>query len=299
MNKSSFYAEIRKNKVYSVLLMVFVLLGLAGIGLVIGLIYNPGVASFFVIIAVSIALIMIWTSYYYSDKIILSTVKARPANRKEHTYLVNALEGLCLGAGCRMPKLYVIDNPDINAFATGRDPEHAVICVTTGALEKLNRAELEGVLAHELSHVTNYDIRFSAVVATLVGMVIILSDLLLRSFWFSGGRGNRDRGGIGVILLVAGIIFAILAPIAMKLVQLAISRRREYLADASGARLTRYPEGLANALEKIEKYNTGKLKVSKSVNHLFISNPLRHANISSLFSTHPPLKERVKRLKSM
>jgi len=201
---------------------------------------------------------------------------------------------LKLAAGIPKPKIYVIESDDINAFATGKDPKHASLAVTTGLLKNLKRDEIEGVIGHELSHVKNYDIRFATLVAVLVGLVAIISHMFLRTFSF-GGKRDRDKGGI---LILIGLILAIFAPIVARLVQFAVSRRREYLADASSVQLTRYPEGLASALEKIMKINTGKMKVSEAVSHLFFTDPNKSA-LDSLYATHPPIKERIKILRSM
>jgi len=218
-------------------------------------------------------------------------------DERKYAHLVNSVEGLSIAAGIPKPKIYVIDDDDINAFATGKDPKHASIAVTRGALENLDRNELEGVIGHELSHVRNYDIRFAMLVAVLVGLIAIVSNLLVRS-WIWGGRGNRnDRDNMGILILV-GIALAVISPIIVRLVQLAISRRREYMADASGAQLTRYPDGLADALEKIKKYNEGKMKVSEAVSHLFISDPNK-SPLDELFATHPPIEKRIEILRAM
>jgi heat shock protein HtpX len=252
---------------------------------------------FFVAFGGIISLVLIFTSYHNSDKIVLKVVKARPANKKEHAYLINSVEGLALAAGIPTPKIYVIDSPALNAFATGRNPENGVVCVTSGMIKKLNRSELEGVIAHEISHIQNFDIRFASLVAVLVGIVVIMSEIFRRSLWYSGGS-RRDKKGGSAILVVVGIIFALLAPIFVKLVQMAISRKREFLADANGAYLTRYPEGLASALEKISK-EKNVMKVSGAVAPLFITNPLSRKSVSGLFSTHPPTEERIKILRNM
>ena len=225
-------------------------------------------------------------------------MRARPATRKEHRYLVNVVEELALAAGVPTPSIYVIDSPEINAFATGRDPKHGVICVTTGMMKLLNRSELEGVIAHEMSHIKNYDIRFATLVAVMVGMVVIIADVFRRSMWFGGGR-DRDQKKGGGVLVIVGLVFAILAPLFVKLVQLAISRKREYLADSSGVFLTRYPEGLASALEKLKNHNRGTLKVSRAAAPLFIASPFSAKKVAAAFSTHPPIEDRVKRLRSM
>jgi heat shock protein HtpX len=210
------------------------------------------------------------------------------------------VEGLSIAAGIPKPKVYVVPSDEVNAFATGKDPENASVAVTTGLMRTLDRQELEGVVAHEISHIRNRDIQFMTLVAVLVGLVGILSHMILRSYWWGGRRGrrDRDRGNIGLIIVAVGFVLAIFAPIVTRLVQLAVSRRREYMADASGAELTRYPDGLADALEKISKHNRGDMKVSEAVSHLFIADPNRSA-LDALYATHPPIEERIKRLREM
>jgi len=290
------WEEIAKNKRESWLLFFFFILFIMGLGWVFGLVW--GIGYWGTVIAFFLAIIMAFGAYYHSDKIVLAISRARPATHEEYTNLDNTVEGLAIAAGIPKPKIYVIDDPAPNAFATGRDPEHAVICVTTGLMKKLNRSELEGVLAHETSHVKNYDIRFMMLVTVMVGMVALLSDFMLRTFVWGGGR-SRERGN-GLIMAIA-IVLAILAPIAALLMKLALSRRREYLADANGALLTRYPEGLASALEKL-KADKQPLKVAnKATAHLYIINPLREHKsfLNNLFSTHPPIDDRIKRLRAM
>lgn len=254
-----------------------------------------------------------FVSYYYSDRIVLGISGARPANKEEDRLLRSVVENVCLGAGIAEPKLYVIEDTAPNAFATGRDPDHAVVCVTTGLLMKLDRTELEGVIAHEVSHIRNYDVRLMSLVSVMVGLIALLADWFLRmSFWGRGGR-DRDREGAGAIILVLGIIFAILSPIIGQLIQLSISRRREFMADAGSVSLTRQPQGLISALQKISADHEPLEAANKATAHLYIANPFKDYNksvyterkrsavgwFSGLFNTHPPIDERVKALKEM
>jgi len=240
-------------------------------------------------------------SYFAGDKLILAQSQARELGPSEEPQLRNIVEALALGLGIPTPKIYVIEDSAPNAFATGRDPRHASIAVTRGLLDKLDRTELEGVIAHEMSHVVNRDIRVMLLVTVLVGTVALLSDWMLRSFaWGGGGRRGRDRGGGGIILIIA-IALAILTPIVATLIQLAVSRQREYLADASGALLTRYPLGLANALRKIAADTEALEVANKATASLYIANPLKDAPraLDGLFDTHPPIAERIRRLEAM
>ena len=275
---------------------------------IVTLAYVFGQAMGDVLLYVAFALIlsgvMTLSSYYFSDSIILSMSHAKRIEKKDNPRFYNVVENLSIGAGLPMPKLYVIDDSAPNAFATGRDPKHAVVCVTTGLLDKLSKVELEGVLAHELSHVGNYDIRLMAVVSILVGLAALLADIFLRSLWFSGrDRDDNRNANAQMIFLAIGIILAILSPIIASLIQLSISRKREYLADASGALLTRYPEGLASALEKISKDKEPLEVANNATAHLYIVNPFKGKNIhnwfAGLFNTHPPIEERIKILRSM
>ncbi len=251
------------------------------------------------VIAVIFSVGMSFASYWWSDKIVLAMSGAKEVTHENAREIYHIVENLCITAGLPAPKIYIIQDPSLNAFATGRDPEHAVVCLTTGIIEKLEKKELEGVIAHELSHVGNRDILLSTVIVVLVGFVALLADFFRRWTWF-GGRGNdREEGQLGQLLFVLAIILSILAPIAAMLIQLAISRKREYLADADGALLTRYPEGLARALEKISADPTPMRHANRATAHLFIANPFKGKKISSLFQTHPPIAERVKRLRGM
>ena len=239
-------------------------------------------------------------SYYNSDKLVLSMAGAKPADKSTYRALYTTVENLSIAAGLPMPKVYVVEDPSPNAFATGRDPKHAAVAATTGILEKLSKSELEGVIAHELSHVGNYDTRLMAVVSILVGSLAILADVFMRSMWFSSG--DSDRRSNNQIFLVLGIIFAILAPIAATLIQLAVSRKREYLADASGALLTRYPDGLADALIKIARDPRPVKNANTGIAHFYIEDPFKGKKsnwLVKLFSTHPPVEERVKILRAM
>lgn len=264
-----------------------------------------GYGSSFVIIALIFSGMTSISSYYWSDKLVLLMSGAKEVFEKDNKQLFHTVENLCIGTGLPMPKIYLIDDSAPNAFATGRDPQHAVVCVTLGLLEKLDKLELEGVIAHELSHVKNYDTRLMGIVAVLVGTVAFLADWFMRSLWWGnrGGREDRENGGIGGIMVIVGVILAILSPLIATLIQLAISRRREFLADADGALLTRYPQGLAMALEKISKDREVLEAATNATAHLYIVNPFKgkdfSAWFSSFFDTHPPLEERIKILRAM
>ncbi len=250
--------------------------------------------------AVIFSVIMSFGSYWWSDKIVLKMSNAKELTFKNNKELYRLVENLCITAGLPVPKIYIIQDSAMNAFATGRDAEHGVICLTTGIIQRLEKTELEGVIAHELSHIGNRDILLSTVIVILVGFVTLLADWF-RHWAFWGGRGNNDNksGQLQLILMILAVVLSILAPIAAVLMQLAISRKREFLADASGALLTRYPEGLARALEKISG-DTEKLEVAnRATAHLFIANPFKGKKISKLFMTHPPITERIMKLRSM
>ncbi len=257
---------------------------------------NPSILIFFAIFAIVLQIV----SYWYSDKIVLTLAGAREATRAEFFDLYTIVENLSITAGLPMPKVYVVEDPAPNAFATGRDKDHAVVCATTGLLKILEKNELEGVIAHELSHIGNRDMLVSTVVVVLVGFISIISDVFMRSLLWGGMRRSNDReGNAGAIIMIVGIIFAILAPLVGMLMQLAISRKREYLADASGALLTRYPEGLASALQKIGNYAQPLRHQSSSIAHLYIADPTGGKKVpwmSKLFMTHPPIAERINAL---
>lgn len=292
------YEQIASNKrkTYLLFIVFFLLVGI--IGYVFGFFFWGNWIPGFTI-AWIIAIIFSLISYYNGHKMILAMTKAKEARKPTYSYLVNTVEGLAIAAGLPKPKIYVIESNALNAFASGRDPKNSIVCVTTGLMEKLNRQELEGVLAHELSHIKNYDIRTMMLAATLVGVIAFMSDIMIRSLWFGGGR--RDDNGGNAVIMVVGIALAILAPLIATLIKLAISRKREYLADASGAMLTRYPKGLADALRKISKDENVLKTASNATAHLFINNPFTKKKImfSNLFSTHPPIESRIKKLESM
>jgi heat shock protein HtpX len=298
MVKTTFSDEIAKNKRLSLILAIVVSLIL--FFLVYFIVYFLIPELVVIALPLSIILIVIYTysSYRFGDSIVISTTNAKLAQQKKHQYLLDTVEGLSIASGIPTPKTYIIESQDLNAFATGRNPENASIAVTTGLIKTLNRQELEGVIAHEISHIKNRDILFMTLVAVLVGLAAILSHLIIRSMWFGGQRNRRDKGGLIIIVFIIGIILAIFAPIATRLVQFAVSRKREFLADASGVSITRYPEGLASALEKIANTNQGRIKVSEAVSHLFFVDPQK-SSLDSLFATHPPIRERIKRLREM
>lgn len=294
------FDETAINKFKSYFLMFCFTLIIVALGYVFGRIYgkgNQGVIVFFMVIAFIIAVIMALVSFYSGDKAALNISKAYPANRKDHAHYINCVEGLAIAAQIPTPKIYVLPDQSINAFATGRNPEKASIAVTEGALKKLNRVELEGVIAHEMGHIKNYDIRLMTITVILVGLIALLSDFFFRGMLFGGGDGeSRELNPVFVIL---GIALAILAPIIAQLIQLAISRKREYAADATGAILGRNPGALANALKKIKKDGEETKSASKATAHLYFSSPLKKGFWNNLFSTHPPLDERIRRLEAM
>jgi heat shock protein HtpX len=291
--KVSFFDQIESNKRNSMLLVFF--LSLIFIAAVWALSYSMDygicgpIVGFFAIIFYAVAV------YYAGDKVILALSKAKKAEKKDYPFLYNVVEGLALASNIPMPQLYVINDPSPNAFATGRDPQHASVAVTTGLLEMLNRQELEGVIAHEISHVANYDIRFMMIAVVFVGAIGILADIGRRSFIFGGDRSRRSGGGI---LVIISLLFMILAPIAAYLIKMAISRQREYLADANAARITRYPEGLASALDKITKAAIPTKNADDVTASLYIANPFPK-KLTSFLSTHPDPKDRIKKLRSM
>ena len=298
------YEQISRNKWKSAALVVFFMAFIFVLTWFFE--YLTGWGKGGLVLAVVVAMATAAAGYYSSDKVVLAISRARPVKKEEYPYLYNVVEGLAIAAGIPTPRCYVIDDTAPNAFATGRNPQNAVICVTTGILEKLNRVELEGVIAHEMSHIKNYDVRLQTVVVVMAGVVALLSDWMLRSFFWGGGRrrsSDRERGGggAGAVLIVVGLVLALLSPLIATVIQLAVSRKREFLADASGAMLTRYPAGLASALRKISA-DTEPLEVAnKATAHLYIVNPLKDIKgaVNKLFSTHPPIEERIAALEKM
>jgi heat shock protein HtpX len=298
----SIYDAAAANRWRTVLLIAVFTALIALLGYFVGEYFAPGGGLAVLPFAATLSIGFALTSYFAGDRLILAQSQARELGSGEETQLRNVVETLAIGLGIPMPKLYLIEDSAPNAFATGRDPQHASIAVTRGLLDKLNRTELEGVIAHELSHVGNRDIRVMLLVTILVGTVALLADWMWRSmFWTQGGRRDRDRGGAGAIIAVIAIALALLTPIIATLIQLAVSRQREFLADASGALLTRYPAGLASALRKISADKEPLEVANKATASLYFANPLKDAPafFDHLFDTHPPIAERIKRLEAM
>jgi len=293
MKRIDFRDQIARNKRKSVFLMFSVFVVLVLLGYVISLAFHPAYFFFIMIIAIIFSISYLLISYYNSHKIAIASVKATKAYKDDYKQYHDLVEGLTLASGLPKPDLYIMHSKQINAFASGRNPENAVVCVTEGALEKLDKNELEAVLAHELGHIASYDMRYMTLVAVMVGMVAIISQLFLRSLWFSGGSGGNDKSK--AIFLIIGIILAIVAPIVVYIVQMSISRKREFVADASAVKFTRYPGGLIRALQKIKQdHAPPEKKVSKAVAPLFISNPF-----GAIGRTHPALEKRISVLERM
>ncbi|MCX6756509.1 MAG: M48 family metalloprotease [Candidatus Nomurabacteria bacterium] len=294
---ATLYTQQTKNVEKTWLLMSGFLIIVIGLGFFISQLYgNPNILYIFVVFSIVMNII----GYWYSDKIALAIAGAHPATREQYFDLYTTVENLSITAGLPIPKIYVIEDSAPNAFATGRDKDHSVVAATTGLLAIMNKQELEGVMAHEMSHIGNRDMLVSTVAVVLVGFISIISDMIIRMTLFGNRRDDREGN---MLFMILGVVLAILAPIMATLIQLAISRKREYLADASGALLTRYPEGLASALEKLEKYSAPMNHQSTAIAHLYISNPFgagdKAKKIGNLFSTHPPLEDRIKILREM
>lgn len=295
------YSSISQNKLKTWLIIFLFIIFITTLLYIFGKASGYGLS--YMGIGLIFAGIMSFVSYYYSDKIVLGLSNAKRIEKQDSPELFRIVENLSIGSGIPMPKVYLMQDASANAFATGRDPKHAVVAVTTGILEKLDKVELEGVIAHELSHIKNFDTRLMAVVAILVGFVVIIADFFMRSMWFGGGRSREGNNNQQMIFLALGIFFAVLSPLVATLIQLAVSRKREFLADASGALLTRYPEGLASALEKIAQDKTPTKTATHATAHLYIENPFKGKSakvmFASLFNTHPPAEERIRILRSM
>ncbi len=299
------YSQIDSNKRKTTLLITIFLVFIIGLGWFLGVYMGYGYEI--TILAVVISFLMTLVSYYSGDKVALASTGAKAIQKEENPYVYRMIENLAITAGIPTPKVYIIDSPALNAFATGRDPEHASIALTTGIIGSLENQELEGVIAHEMSHIKNYDIRVMMIVVVLVGSISLLSNMFFRARFlgFHVGKGNSkikvngNGGQAGIIIMIIGFFLLILSPIIAEMIKLAISRKREYLADASGAMLTRYPEGLASALEKISQSNFSLKTASAATAHLFISNPLKRQSLTALFSTHPPIEDRIKKLRGI
>lgn len=293
------YSQISANKRKSVILLLLSLAVLTGLGYVFSQI--SGYGATFVLPVAMFAVVLNLGSYFAGDKIALAVSGARQIQKEDNPYVFRLVENLCITAGLPMPKIYLIPDPAMNAFATGRNPQSASIALTTGIIEGLQNEELEGVIAHELSHVQNYDIRFMMLVVVSIGAIALLADMFLRSMWFGGRHRDREGNNSGAsVLAIVGIVLAILAPIIGQLIKFAVSRRREYLADASGALLTRYPAGLASALEKIQAQAQPMQRPNEATAHLFLSNPFGSSRSwHTLFATHPPIADRIQSLRNM
>jgi heat shock protein HtpX len=309
---ASFESLVSTNKRNSVVLVVLFVAFICFLGAILGWAIwgDPRAAIPSIVLALGVSLLFAVIGYYTGSDMVLAMSAAQPLAKQDDPQLYNVVEELTIAAGLPMPRLYMIDTPAMNAFATGRDPQHAVVAVTRGLRERMGRDELQGVLAHELSHVQNYDIRFMTLLAILAGVVVLLADIGLRAvFYGGGGRRRRSEGSGGgaimVVVILVAIVLAILAPIFAQLIQLAVSRQREYLADASAARLTRYPEGLARALEVLAADTEPLQSASRATSHLFIVPPMMAngrrmgGSGTSMWSSHPPLEERIRRLRSI
>jgi heat shock protein HtpX len=309
---ASFYSEQAANRRNSFLLAMLVVVVLAAFGFVIGysIGYGSGASPIAyaigaLIIAVAFGVLSAVGSFFGGDKLVLASSHAREVTAQQAPQLYNVVGEMATSAGLPMPRVYIIDDPSPNAFATGRDPKHSSVAITTGLLNKLNREELQGVLGHEMSHIRNYDIRFTLIVGVMVGSIAMLAQLFLRyTFWFGGGRNRDDNnsggGGLAVVFMIVGVILAILAPIFTAMVQMAVSRQREYLADASSVELTRNPHGLESALAKLAADREPLHSANGATQHLYIVNPLKKlGGGSALFSTHPPIVDRINRLRQL
>lgn len=300
---TTIYSQISQNKRNTWLLIIAFVIFISFLGWFVGQVFFEGSGGFFVFLALIVSIFSCLVSYFESDKIILAISGAREVLPEGNQYLHNLVENLCIGAGLPKPKIYLINDTAMNAFATGRDPDHSIICFTSGIVEKLTKLELEGVVAHELSHIGNYDIRMMSIVTVLVGTIVLLSDWVTRGMFYGGRRrSSNSNSELSGVLMIVGLVLLILSPIIATLMQLAISRDREYLADSSAALLTRYPDGLASALKKLSQ-DTEVLEVAnRATSHLYITNPIKSEGrgfLTSIYDTHPPIAERIQRLEAM
>lgn len=298
------YDQIGANKFKSAALVAFFVLFVLAVGWAFGYLTDFGAGG--LVLALVVSFVMAWGSYWYSDRIVLAMSRARPVSREQEPHLYHSVEGLAIAAGIPTPRCYVIDDPAPNAFATGRNPANAAIAVTTGLMQKLDRLELEGVVAHELAHIKNYDTLVQTLAAVMAGTAVLLSDWMVRSWlWGGGRRRNNESGGgnVGAILALVAVALLMLSPLFAAIIQMAISRKREFLADANGALLTRYPPGLASALRKISSDTSQLRAANKATESMYIYNPLKDIRggrgLNSLFDTHPPVDERIRRLEAM
>ncbi|MAG27547.1 zinc metalloprotease HtpX [Candidatus Pacearchaeota archaeon] len=303
VQRLSFHDQIQKNKIKSVALIIGIFILFILIGYLISIALDPSFFFIIMIFATIFSLAYVLITYYKSHNIALASVRAKPADKTEHRMLFHAAESMSIASGLPRPKLYVMPGNQINAFASGRNPKNSVICFSQGAVDKLDKQELEGVMAHEMSHIANYDIRFMTLVAIMVGLISIIAQIYLRSLFFSSLSGNRDRDDkTGVLLIILSIVAAILAPIIAHLISLAVSRKREFAADATGVKFTRYPSGLSSALKKIKSEHLPSEKEKKqypqAVAPLFISDPFKK-KVKGMFATHPNIDERISRLERM
>src|ERR687898_48333 len=308
-DQGTFRERIARNRRNSLLLIAAFLAFVTIFGYIIGFAWlgDPVRALFGLVLALIVGIVSGLVSYFAGDKMVLAASRAREITHDDAPVLFNVVEEMSIASGLPMPKVYIVDDSAPNAFATGRDPEHATVAVTSGLLEKLDRDELQGVIAHEMSHVANFDIRYSMLVGILVGTTVLISDFFLRGLWFGGGRGGGRRGGDGgggqlqIIMILIAVVLAILAPLFARLLQLSISRQREFLADATSVRLTRNPKGLADALEKISGDREVLEAANRATAHLYIVNPIKKVEkrAKGLFSTHPPIEERIQILRAM
>jgi len=293
------YDHIQNNKRSTAVIITLFIAIISLIGFTVGEIYDPGFGLFYTGFALVFSGVSSFVSFYNSDKIVLKISKAKEVSFETNTYLHNLVDNMCIASGLPKPKIYMIDDTALNAFATGRGPKHSTICFTSGIVDQLEKRELEGVVAHELSHIQNYDVRLMSIVSVLVGTVTLLADWFTRGAFHGGGRRRGGSSSVGGPIFLLGIILLVLSPLIAVLIKLAVSRHREYLADSSAALMTRYPQGLANALKKLASDQEVLEAANGATAHMYIANPLKGKVFSSLFNSHPPIQERIRRLETM